>query len=351
MRNLSWRTWLSIVTFVIIAIVLYTSRHELQQAWGLLQEVNLWLLLGLLIPLQFLSYHAMGEVIFSYLRSQGQGTSISPFKFARLSLEMNFVNHVLPSAGVSGASYMGWRLKHYGISVSKSTSAQLVRIVAVSGGFAIVLAIAVLSMLLDGSLNRWVSLLSAALVAAAFIVVAIMIFILEREKTMTKMARGMVKITNGAIRVLTLGRVPKKISSAQPLALFFGDIQADYRTIRRKKKLLLKPLLWGVIFSAADVAMFYAAFVALGHPVNPAPIAVAFGLAGAASFFMVTPGGAGLYEVVMIGFLTLSGVDPRVGIAAIVLTRVVLMLGTIIAGYYFYQQAIMKHGRKPKSSV
>ena len=343
------RAWLSIVTFGIILLVLYVSRQELAHAWGVVQQANIWILVALLVPLQFLSYYAMGETMFSYLRSQGVGKGISHLKFARLSLEMNFVNHVLPSAGVSGASYMAWRLKHVGISLSKSTSAQLVRAVAVSGGFAIVLAISVIALLLDGSLNRWMTLFVAVLLCAILALVTVIVYVLERNEKVAVLARGLVRFANLSIRLVTFGRVAKKFPSEVPLEDFLHDVQSDYRIIRRHKKLLSLPLLWGVIFSMLEVAMFYSAFLALGHPINPAIIAVAFGLAGASGLLAVTPGGAGLYEVVMVGFLTVAGVDPAVGIAAIVMARALLMLGTIVTGYYFYQQAVLKHGKSPKS--
>ncbi len=351
MRRISWRTWLSILTLVIVAVVLYTARQELAHAWRLLHEVDLVVLLSLLVPLQFLSYYAMGETLFSYLRSQGQAKKISTFGFARLTLEMNFVNHVLPSAGMSGISYMGWRLRHFGVSLTKSTTAQLVRIVATFGGYAIVLAIAVLFMLADGSLNRWISLTTAVLVAAIFGMIIGMVYILENTRNLPKIARLLVRFANACIKILSFGKQPKKFPSAQPTIDFLLEVRKDYQHIRANKKVLHVPMLWGILFCIVEVGMFYSSFLALGYPINPAPLVVAYGLAGAAAIFMVTPGGAGVYEFVMIGFLVAVGVDPRAGIAAIVLVRALLMVGTIIAGYYFYQQAIIKHGKRPDSAA
>ena len=152
-KKISTRAWLSFATIVILGIIIYLSRHEIVQAWYLLGRVDVSIILWL-IPLQFLSFYAMGETMFSYLRAQGRVKNIPIFKMARLSLEMNFVNHVLPSAGVSGVSYMGWRLRHYGITPSKSTAAQLARIVATFGAYGVILLIAATIMLFDGELNR-----------------------------------------------------------------------------------------------------------------------------------------------------------------------------------------------------
>ena len=48
----------------------------------------------------------------------------------------------------------------------------------------------------------------------------------------------------------------------------------------------------------------------------------------------------------MVGFLSLSGINPEVGIAGIVVTRIILMFGTIAGGYAFYQQAIWQYGKR-----
>ena len=91
--------------------------------------------------------------------------------------------------------------------------------------------------------------------------------------------------------------------------------------------------------------MFVVTFWALGEPVNPAPILIAYGVANMAGFFMLTPGGTGAYEAIMVGFLAVAGLSSGIAIAGIVLTRVILLLGTILFGYVFYQRALIKYGR------
>jgi uncharacterized membrane protein YbhN (UPF0104 family) len=80
--------------------------------------------------------------------------------------------------------------------------------------------------------------------------------------------------------------------------------------------------------------------------VNPAPILIAYGVASSAGFFVFTPGGAGAYEAIMIGFLAIAGLNKGTAIAGIVLTRTILLLGTIILGYLFYQHALVKYGKR-----
>lgn len=348
-RQISGRTWVSIITIAFLALVLFLARHEIEKAYDLLDQVNLWILL-LLVPLQFVSYYAAGEMIFAFLRKQGHIKHVSAMTLPRLALEMNFVNHVLPSGGVSGISYMGWRLKHFGVSASRSTAAQLVRMVSAFLSFSVLLLLAIIFMIVDGNINRWVVAASVGLVVVMGGALALVMYLLAHKERIGGFSRRLTRTVNKAVGRLTFGRKTAVLHEAM-IQKFFEELQEDYKFIRRNMRVLLVPFLWGLLFNIVEVGLFYVAFLALGHPVNPAPLVIAYGLAGVAGFFMVTPGGAGAYEAIMVGFLTVAGINPGVALLAILLTRVLLMLGTIVAGYAFYQQAILAHGKRPPSKI
>ena len=58
--------------------------------------------------------------IFTYLRGRGQLKKTTPLGVTAVALEYNFVNHVFPSAGVGGASYMVWRLGKLGVAAGQA---------------------------------------------------------------------------------------------------------------------------------------------------------------------------------------------------------------------------------------
>ena len=147
MAKVPLKTWISLLTFVLVAVIVYASRHELMRAWELLGQVNIWILL-LLIPAQVISYYAAGAMVFSYLREKFD-LRVPRAESARIALELNFVNHILPSAGVSGASYMTWRLGQLGVSPARATLAQVVRFAATFGAYLVLMLIAVLDITLD----------------------------------------------------------------------------------------------------------------------------------------------------------------------------------------------------------
>ena len=349
LRRISGRTWVSIITILFLALVLYLARHEIEKAYDLLDQVNLWILV-LLIPLQFVSYYAAGEMIFSYLRKQGSIKNVSTMTLPRLALEMNFVNHVLPSGGVSGISYMGWRLKHFGVSASRSTAAQLVRMGAAFLSFSVLLVLAVIFMIVDGDINRWVVAASVGLILVMGGALGLVMYLLNHKERIGGFARRLTLLVNTIVGWITFGR-KHNVLNEEMIRKFFEELQDDYKIIRRNTRVLIVPFLWGLVFNLIEVSLFYVSFLALGNPVNPAPLVIAYGLAGIAGFFMVTPGGAGAYEAIMVTFLTVAGINPGIALLAILLTRVLLMLGTIVAGYAFYQQAILKHGKRPPADI
>lgn len=346
---MSFRAWLSVVTLVFIAIIIYFSRHELQHAWELLARVNIWVLL-LLIPGQLLVYYAGGEMIFSYLRAKKSIDKISGLALARMSLEMNFVNHILPSGGVSGISYMTWRLGKYGVSAGRATMSQVVRYAMSFAALIVLIALSVIAVTIDGNINRWMILMSSILVSGMIGAILGCIYLVGSPSRMAAFGSWLVRFVNKLVCNVTFGRKKHVLNHAK-VDVFFSEMHRDFAALRADKSILIRPFIWGILFTIADVGLFMITFWALGVPINPAPIFIAYGVAALAGFFVMTPGGAGAYEAIMVAFLAVAGISQGIAIAGIVLTRVILLLGTISLGYVFYQLAIVRYGKRSDSPI
>ena len=343
------RTTLSVATLLLIIILLWATRHELVQAWTLTTRVNLWIL-ALMIPVMLLNYYSAGEMIFSYLRQKGSIKHVSAAEQMRMSLEMNFVNHALPSGGASGVSYMTWRLSRYGVSTSRAAMAQVVRFAAGFAAFSVLLVLAVLLVTIDGGVNRWVILVSSSLVSLMVTATVIAIYALRSKVRLRTASVWITRIVNKISSKLTRGR-RADLASQPKLEAFFLDMHHDYKELRRDGRILKQPFLWGIVFTCTDIAMFFIAFWSLGSIVNPAPILLAYGLATIAGFAVLTPGGSGAYEALMVSFLTISGLGQGIAIAGVVLARVLILIVIIALGYVFYQLALVKYGKKPDGNA
>lgn len=339
---MSFRTWLSILTVVFLGVILFAARHELHAAWQLLGRVDLWILL-LMVPVQILVLYAGGQMIFTYLRAKGQVKKVSNWDMIRISFEGNFVNHVLPSGGVSGVSYLTWRFSHLGVSPGRATMAQVVRHASTFVAFALLLLVALFAVTLDGDLNRWIILTSASLFGLIAGGLLACIYLLSSKRRMDKFAVWVYKAINYVTRKVTFGR-KRKLVKQEVITEFLEDMHHDFNELRHDKKLLIKPFLWGIVFNIADAGLFMVAFWSLGEIFNPAPVLIAYGVASLVGFVVATPGGAGVYEAIMVTVLAFAGISGGVAIAGILLARVVILIITIVCGYVFYQHALAKHG-------
>lgn len=328
---------------MLLVIILYFSREELTRAWGLLSSVNLWILF-LMIPGQILVYYVGGEMMFSYLRAKGATREIPAKDLARMALEMNFVNHVLPSGGVSGISYMTWRLGKYSISPGRAAMAQLVRFTMTFIAFIVLLVIAVVAVTIDGNINRWIIFISFCMILATTIFTMVAVYVLSSRRRMWRTADWLVKTGNKVVRRVTFNRKRSVLKYAQ-VEKFFTDMHFDFQALRREKRILTRPFLWGIVYVLGDVGLYLITFWAMGIIVNPAPVLIAYGVAIIAGMVAITPGGTGVYEAVMIGFLALAGMSQGEAIAGVVLARVILLFGTVVLGYAFYQDSILKNGK------
>jgi uncharacterized protein (TIRG00374 family) len=345
---MSFRSWVTVITLILLVGVVYFGRHEIVQAWNLLEKVDLWILL-LLIPVQFFSYYAIGSIIFSYLRSKGNLHETTHWEMTRMALELNFVNHIIPSGGAAGFSYLGWVLNRHGVSAGRATMAQIVRFSISFIAFLVLLAIAVIILTLDHHISSVIIMISAGLTGIAIIAAFLLLFVIGNSIRLKKFSGWLTRFVNGFMTRVTRGKKTQTLK-LEIIEDFFEELHQDYISIKREKRILIRPFLWAVVMNLADVALIAISFMALGYFVNPAILFVAFGVSSVASIVSVTPGGAGVYEAIMIAFLASAGVPADVAIAGTLLARVTLLLGTILFGYIFYQLTILKYGKRPTDS-
>lgn len=344
MKRLSFRTWLSIVTIILVVVLLYASRHHLAHAWELLSEVNVGLL-ALVIPITAATYLASGEMIFSYLRQKKLMGEVSPWTLMRVSLELNFVNHVLPSGGVSGVSYLNWRMGRLGVSTSRATMAQAVRYVAGFAATTTLLAISVIAVTIDGSVNRWIILMSSVLVTVMIAATVGFVYVVSSPARLHRVSGWMERTVNRLVRIVTRGKVSHALDGNK-IVEFLDDMHDDYLSLSHDRRVLIQPYLWGIGFTLLEIALFYVTFLALGSSVNPASILIAYGVASLTGFLVVTPGGAGAYEAVMVMVLATAGLKEGQALAGIILARVIILLVTIVLGYVFYQMTLVRYGKR-----
>src|SRR5258708_7437974 len=117
-----WRLYLTIATFIALAVLIYSLRQQIGGVVDNLGKVNTLALL-LIIPCEFLNYDAYARLYRSLFATLGKYVRYWPM--FKVTLELNFVNHVLPSGGLSGISYFNVPTRPEGINAPTSPLAQV----------------------------------------------------------------------------------------------------------------------------------------------------------------------------------------------------------------------------------
>ncbi len=312
-------------------------------AW---QEMNVPVLFAL-IPEQMAMYFAAGQIYFAFLK-QKKTFKVSKAKLTRISLEINFVNHALPSGGASGLAYLIWRLKDLHVTAGQISFIHGLRYGICAIANTVQTFIAVIIVLAAGCVapeNQWAIWLAVLIAVGIQIIILICWLIVRKQKNVDWLSNNATRAINRVMRKITRGK-KRKLLNEDSVTRFFGDLRNDYLWIRRNRRILGGPIIWGAIFSFLELATYWVVGIAMGHPEILPQIMIAEGVASVVGTVVPTPGGLGGYEGAMVAIMAATGVDLSVSIIVVAVTRVCVLLGTIVSGWGFYQHALMSRSDK-----
>ena len=344
----SFRTILSILTFVLIVYVVYANFGDIKEAISHIGETNILVLL-LLIPEQLFMYFCCGQMFFSYMRAKKDAQKISAWTLMQVSLELNFVNHAVPAGGLGGLGYITWRLKPFGATAGQSSFMYVLRYVITICANQLQTIVAIIALLLFGNIpaaGAWVIGFTALLSVGIIAVIAILVAIASSKKRIEWFAKVGTNFINWLVKTVTFGH-KTNILQRETVDKYLGDAHDDLTTARQHKSMLVRPILWGIVYSFLEIATYWIVAASLGHPEILPQIMI--GEAIGSVMGAIVP--YGLYELGMVGIMASLGVDAGLSALVVLMTRVIVLASTIISGYGFYQHSISKIGRKEKAEM
>lgn len=330
-----WKLILNIVTLIALAGTIFALRTQIRESLDNLGRVNAWALL-LMLPLQFINYHAYTNQSRSLFRILGERLRYR--SMFRTMLELNFVNNVFPSGGVTGLSYFSIRMKGAGVSAAKASLVYLFRFILVFISFQILLAFGLIMLAVDGKASGFVLLVGGSLATLVFVGTFVIAYVIGSKTRINSFFVALSKGLNKVIHVLR-PKHPETINITKVRKLF-EELHEDYKVISKDFKALRVPLMWSLLASISEVATIYVVYIAFGAWVNPGAVILAYAVANFAGFVSVLPGGIGIYEALMTGVLAASGVSAAVSIPVTVMYRILNMAIQLPPGYYFYNKRL-----------
>lgn len=330
-----WKVVLTLVTFGALVALCYFARHEIAQTFRNFGEVNNYALIFMIFG-QALNYHSYVLMYQGLLNILGEKVEYS--KMLRVTLELNFVNNIFPSGGVSSFSYFGLRMKSEGVSTGKSTLIQMMRFILTFVSFQILLFAGLFMLSLGGSANRLAILVAGSLATLLFVGTLGIAFIVGSKHRINTF---FTYITRGVNRLIHVFRRhhPETINIARVERLF-TELHENYMHLKSNPKMLLRPLANALWANVGEILTVYVVFIAFDQWVNPGAVIIAYAVANFAGLVSVLPGGVGIYEALMTGVLAAAGVPAGTSIPIIVMYRILNMLLQLTPGYFFYHRSI-----------
>lgn len=333
-----WKMLVNVITLVALAVLIYAVRKDIVSTFENLGRVNAWALL-LLLPVEALNYHAQARMYQQLFAIVGNKLS---YKFLFVaSLELNFVNHVFPSGGVTGLSYFTLRLREgEKLSSGKATFIHVMKIALYFVAFEVILLFGVFALALMGRVNNIVILTAGSLSTLMVVGTIAFVYIIGSRSRINNFFLGLTKLLNRLIRIVR-PRNPETIN-VDNARKAFDDFHESYLEIRKNYQKLKKPFLYALLADGTEVMAVYVVYIAFGEWVNIGAVILAYGIANFAGLISVLPGGVGIYEALMTAVLAATGIPPAVSLPVTVMYRILNTLIQVPPGYYLYHRAIRR---------
>ncbi len=334
-----WKKILTVVTLLAMAALAFTLRGQIADVIDNFRKVNLYFL-WLMIPLQILNYDAYARLYREFFKILGSKVKYSDM--FKLSLELNMVNHLLPSGGVSGISYFSLRMKSFGVSTARSTLAQVMKFALVFVSFQILLAFGLLALAIRGHASNLMILIAGSLSTLLFVGTGISIYVIEDKKRIKSFLLAVTRLLNRILHVFRRKNPETfNVSRAQDV---FEELHDNYVLMKHRWTELRRPLFFSLVANITEVLTVYVVFLAFGEKVNIGAVIIAYAIANFAGLLSVLPGGIGVYEALMTATLAATGVEASLSIPVIIMYRVLNIGLQLPPGYYYYHKAIQSGG-------
>ena len=336
----SFRAFLSILTLGLVFWVVYDNREGFVETFHNLNQANIFVIL-LLVPEQLFMYYACGQIFFTYLENKYRMKFETGEKL-KISTELNFVNRAVPAGALGGLAYLTYRLKSYGVTAGQASFLYIFRFAITTVVNYVQALIAILILYALGSVPEeatWIIWVSLLMNMGVFLILGLIIYVASSKKRIAWFASIVERLIRFVVRVVTFNQ-KKSLFRREKVQEYFLSIHDCVMIVRKDKKSLIKPTIWGFVYSLCEIGVYWIVATSLGRP-EILPV-IMVGEAIGSVFDGIIPYGP--YELGMTGVmgLLLGGTEEAMAISLItvVMARALSLMFTIGTGYWPYQQAI-----------
>lgn len=332
-----WRRWkliLNVFTIIALVVFIFAIRHQIVDTFANIQRIHWWVFI-VIVLLQIWNYDAQTRMYKSLFEIVGNKFNYRQMWVA--ALELNFINNVFPSGGVSGISYFSARMRSSEVTTGKATLVQLMKLGLLYISFEILLGVGLLMLATSAHVNGLVLLLAAVIGTSIVFGTILFVYIISNKARVEQTHRFLLKTYNAF-----LGKYIQKAGPSELPRVHFWllELHGNFKVIKSKYLELRGPLVQALFANLSEMLCIYIIYVAFGHPVNFGAIIVAYAVANVAGMVSVLPAGVGIYEALMTTVLVATGIPVGLSLSVTVMYRVLTAVIQLIPGYIYYHKAI-----------
>lgn len=302
--------WLYFIFFVAAGILAIYYFSEIKNEFKLLKKVNPFWLAAALCS-QFMTYYFAALIYLDLLKPYRLPRSPGVGHLLRAAIISLFFNQAVPSAGISGNTYIFNFLSRYNFSRTQVIEVILGELLIYYAAMeSVILALFFISMLFYRSLVAFKSTLAAGMLV--YLGFGLIILFAGKKGLVTRLFEKIMKMQREEVRLPALLH-----NSGRSLARIF---------------------IFQLLVVAADAATLYALFMGLGYPVAPFLVIITLVSTRIITLVPFLPGGLILYEGSMSLFFTNAGIPAGTAVVVTLVYRLLSFWLPMPAGAILYRQ-------------
>lgn len=339
-KKFNWRVWLNIFTVAALTALIIIAWPDIVEVLESSKGLNIWALLAM-VPILFIFYFGLAQFFAHFFRVLSCKVNLKTLFTAMI--ELNFVNHVFPSGGISGFSYLTWRLKPLEVSTARSTLSQLGRYGFAFIVYIVLMFISLFLLAVEGQASSLVILMISIIVVTLIFCTLVVVYVVGSKERIVGFTKALAGLLNKIIH--TVRRKTPETIKLKKVEHTFMELHEDFVLLKTNILEMKWAFLWITVACLAELGLLYAVFVAHGEWINPGVVVVALVVASTAGLIAALPGGLGVFEPLMGAIFIAMGVSPGLAVSVTLVFRIITLLLTVVTGYPLYQKEIVKYGK------
>ncbi|PJE51079.1 MAG: hypothetical protein COV29_02285 [Candidatus Yanofskybacteria bacterium CG10_big_fil_rev_8_21_14_0_10_36_16] len=342
--RLSFKRFVFYFITLAVLILIYIKFAELQLIGSIFAKSNLYWL-SFIIILAVASHYFQALNYKKVLEIKDQNIKIT--ELFPMAFIVQFINHALPSAGLSGQVFFIQFLKKYGMSVSQGLSRALLEIMTLYmafGTFFIASSVMIFYTDILGSHPELKFFIYAFVLVAT---VAVSIFLMLQKESRGKISRWVVGKLHKYFEEKKKDKGDDVTDHSMHISAIIDEFKStfSYKSLEKHPKPFWLAYFWHNMVFLANVFMLYFIAFAIGNPIGFKVAFIVFTLVKFISMVAFVPGALGVFEGGMTLILISFGVPAQPAFAMTLLLRAFtfwfpMPIGWILYKWHFHNMEI-----------